>query len=147
MKIESVRLTAGTDREALEELAAHAAEKGYVVTGYREALLEREAAYPTGLDVPTAEFGIAIPHADPDYVTEQAVLLGLPEAPVEFASMDDPERSVAAEVVVLLLVTDEEGYATFLSNLVQLFRDDDFVAMVRSGDGDGLLDLIVERCG
>lgn len=146
MKTDCVELTAGTDREALEELAAHAAEKGYVVTGYREALLEREAAFPTGLDVPTAEFGVAIPHADPDYVTEQAVLLGLPEEPVEFASMDDPERSVAAEAIVLLLVTDEEGYATFLSNLAELFRDEEFVALVRAGDGEGLLDLLVERC-
>lgn len=146
MRAETVALTAGTDREALAELAAHARDQGYVEAGYEEALLAREAEFPTGLDVPAAEFGIAIPHADPDHVTEGAVLLGLPERPVPFRSMDDPEEAVDAEAVVLLLVTEEEGYAAFLSNLANLFREDAFVEAVRAGDGEALLDLVVERC-
>lgn len=148
MHTEHIDLTTATDREALRTLAAHAQAKGYVDNAYVNALLEREATYPTGLDVSSAGFGLAIPHADPDHVSEQAVIIGLPasDASVPFISMDNPNHTVDAEVVVLLLVTETERYAEFLSNLVKLFSDRTFGNLVRLRDGEALGELIVERC-
>jgi mannitol/fructose-specific phosphotransferase system IIA component (Ntr-type) len=44
------------------------------------------------------------------------------------------------------LVTETEGYTTFLSSLTKLFQDDEFVRLARERDGDALLDLITDRC-
>jgi PTS system galactitol-specific IIA component len=148
MRTEHIELSGETAEEALTELATHAHDRGYVDDGYADALREREAAYPTGLDIPTTGFAIAIPHADPDHVSQQAVVLGLPPAgsSVTFYSMDDPDETVEAEIVVLLLVTDTEGYTTFLSNLAKLFQADEFAALTRERNGDALLKLILDRC-
>lgn len=148
MHTESVELDGETYSDVLTEMGTYANEHEWADEEYVDALLAREADYPTGLDVPTAGFGIAIPHADPDHVSEQAVLLGLPPAgsSVSFRSMDDPDQEVEVEVVVLLLVTETEGYSTFLSNLAKLFQADEFADLTKKRDADGLLELIIERC-
>lgn len=146
MHTEHLTLTGESHEEALEELGEYVVERGYAAPEYVDALLEREASYPTGLDIPTADFGLAIPHADPDYVTEPAIIVGFPADTLSFRSMDDPDESVSVDVVVLLLVTETEGYTTFLSNLTKLFQDEQFVRLARERDGDGLLDLVTDRC-
>ena len=148
MRTESITLAGGSDEDVLTRLGEYAIDRGYAEAGYVDALLEREANHPTGLDVPTKGFGIAIPHADPDFVTEAAALVGLapPGEAIEFASMDDPDQTVEVEVVILLLVNETEGYTTFLSNLAKLFQANEFATLVRRRDGDGLLGLVVDRC-
>lgn len=146
MHTEHLTLAGESNHDALEELAEFVVERGYATPEYVAALLEREQSYPTGLDIPTTDFGLAIPHADPDHVLEQAIVVGFPDDTVAFRSMDDPEKTVDVDVVVLLLVTETEGYTTFLSNLAKLFQDDEFVRLVRERDGDGLLELVADRC-
>lgn len=137
----------GTSVETvLRELSQYAVDRGYADGGYVEAVLDREADYPTGLRIPAESFGIAIPHADPEYVSTEAVILGLPPRTVAFRSMDDPGQTVDAEAVLLLLTAGSDGYTSFLSNLAGLFQDDQFVATVRTGDADAVLDLVEEHC-
>ncbi|PSP82462.1 PTS galactitol enzyme II A subunit [Halobacteriales archaeon QS_1_68_17] len=139
-------VTGESAESVLRELGHHAVERGYAEEGYVSAILEREAEFPTGLSIPTESFGIAIPHADPEHVVEEAVILGLPPAPVGFASMDDPDETVQAEAVLLLLAGDSDGYTAFLSNLVNLFQDPAFVRAVREDDADAVLGLVDEHC-
>lgn len=148
MYTESIEIAGETYTEALQMMGEYAHEQGWTDEGYVDALLAREADYPTGLDVPTMGFGIAIPHADPHHVSEQAILLGLPPvgSSVSFRSMDNPEEEIEAEVVVLLLVTETEGYSTFLSNLAELFQAERFADLTTKRDAESLLELIVERC-
>lgn len=137
----------GSTREAvIRELAEYAINHDLAEDGYTEAVLEREQSYPTGLSIPDEDFGIAIPHADPDHVLGEAVLLALPEEPVEFQSMDNPDIPVAAEAVLLLLAAESDEYTRFLSNLANLFQDTEFPKTVREGDADRVLALIEERC-
>lgn len=146
MHTEAIELTGDTYRDALTELGELAASRDYADDAYTDALLAREEEYPTGLDVPPTEFAVAIPHADPDHVDEAAVLVGLPVSPISFRRMDDPDEAIAVELVVLLLVTDTDGYATFLGNLTTLFQDEEFARLTRERDGEGLCDLITDRC-
>lgn len=133
--------------EMLRKLAEEAYRQGYVEEGYRELLLEREKRYPTGLEIAPLEYSLAIPHADPDYVREQALILALPDDPVPFQSMDDPSKNVNAEVILLLMIEEEEeeGYTNFLSNLIPLFQDEHFRELVHNKQGDELLTLILKQ--
>jgi len=146
MYSESLTLTGEDDETVLRELSDHAVAADLADPAYVDALLEREEDYPTGLSIPGEDghLGIAIPHADPDHVNRQAVIVGLPEETATFRSMDDKDEEIEVDVVVLLLVTETEGYSAFLSNLTKLFQDDDFADRVRAKDGDALVEMILD---
>lgn len=144
METPVVTFDADSATEALEQLAAVAEDEGYVTEEYRAALLDREDEFPTGIYVPPLDYGVAIPHADAEYASEQAVVVGLPETPVEFGNMEDPADTVAAELVLLLVVSDTDGYSEFLSNLVPLFREESFYEDVRAGNGEALVESITD---
>jgi PTS system galactitol-specific IIA component len=146
MRSETLALT-GDDYEAvLRELGDHVVANDWADPEYVDALLEREENYPTGLQIPgeNGTLGIAIPHADPDHVHQQAVVVGLPESSATFRSMDDKDEEIAVNAVVLLLVTEKEGYSAFLSNLTKLFQDDAFAERVYAKDGDALVEMILD---
>lgn len=145
MKIESIKLQADGYETALTRMSKHARDRGYVKETYRGALLERESEFPTGLQM-GEDFGLAIPHADPEHVNEAAVLVGVPESPVPFHSMEDPQKTVDAELIVLLIIKDTEGYTQFLSRLVTLFQESDFPHHVREGNIQTIVDLIESNC-
>jgi len=146
MRMEHATVSAETSEGVLRELGHYAVERGYATDGYVEAILDREADFPTGLAVPTAPFDIAIPHADPEHVEEGAVVLAFPDDPVPFRSMDDPEETVEAAVVMLLLARESEGYTSFLSNLANLFQHDEFADAVAATDHERVLDLVEAEC-
>lgn len=146
MRTEHVTVASETAEGVLRELGRHAVERGYATEGYVEALLDREADFPTGLAVPTAPVDVAIPHADPEYVREGAVVLALPEGTVAFHDMDDPDGTVEAGVVMLLLADESDGYTAFLSNLASLFQHPEFADAVRDEDPDWILDLVESEC-
>lgn len=146
MQTDIVNFEAGSWRTALETLTAEAEDREYVEDTYRDALLEREAEYPTGLEIGPREYALAIPHANPEHVAQQSLLIGLPEEPVPFQSMDDPDEVVQTELVLLLIVKDEEGYNEFLSSLIPLFKQERFAGLVREGDGEQIRELILEEC-
>jgi PTS system galactitol-specific IIA component len=147
METTIVEPTADGWEGVLRELAEEAHQQGYVEENYKEFLLDREREYPTGLEISPLEYGLAIPHADPDYVREQALILALPDEPVSFQSMDDPSQTVDAEVILLLVIEEEEeeGYTNFLSNLIPLFQDEHFKELVRDKQKDELLTLILKQ--
>jgi PTS system galactitol-specific IIA component len=146
MRTEHIAVSSETAEGVLRELGRHAVERGYATEGYVEALLSREADFPTGLAVPTAPVDVAIPHADPEHVRESAVVLALPETPVPFRDMDDPEGTVEAGVVMLLLADESDGYTAFLSNLANLFQNPGFADAVRADDHERILALVEEEC-
>ena len=146
MRTEHADISSGTTEGVLRELGRYAVERGYAAEGYVEALLDREADFPTGLAVPATPFDVAIPHADPEHVREGALVLGLPDEPIPFRDMDDPDDTVDAGVVVLLLARDGDGYAAFLSSLATLLQDPGFADAVRAEDLERILGLIEEEC-
>jgi len=146
MRTEYTAVRSETAEGVLRELGRYAVEREYASEGYVEAVLDREADFPTGLAVPTSDVDVAIPHAEPDHVDESAVVLGLPDDAIRFRHMDDPEDTVDANVVMLLLAEDSEGYTEFLSNLANLFGDPSFAEAVHEDQPDRLLDLIEKEC-
>lgn len=146
METEVIHFDADSSTEALESLVSIAESNGYVTDAYREALLDREGEFPTGIYIPPLDYGVAIPHADADLVTEQALVVGAPESSVAFANMEDPDDTVDAELVLLLVVKDTDGYSEFLSNLVPLFQEESFYEHVQSGDGDEIVEKISDAC-
>ena len=107
-------------------------EADYVNDEYEKAILEREMEYPTGLEI-TKELSVAIPHADPEYVKKEALVVIKPEKFIKFRKMDDPDVEIPVSIILLLLIRDPDGYVKFLAKLTELFLKEGFIRIVRSG--------------
>lgn len=131
MEIEVLRgVKAADDRETLRRLGAIAIARGWARQGYVEALLEREAAYPTG--IATASARVALAHADPVWVQHPALLVAVLAEPVLFHSMEEPSVTIPVDTVFLMLIDRPEAHLALLGQLVNLVQSSRFPDM-RSG--------------
>ncbi len=111
------------DSDALLHLVARRAVRlGYAHEGFEKALKDRELAHPTGL--PTA-VPVAIPHADADHVRKPALAVVAPAAPVIFGEMGSRDRTVAARLVVVMLVNDATRQVPLLGRLIAVLQRPD----------------------
>jgi len=128
----------------LRELSRFLFEKGYVKDTYEEAIIKREKEVPTGLEVP-GKINVAIPHADVEHVNKEALVINIPDKPIKFKRMDDPDSFVDVKLILLLVIKNPDGYVKFLSKLTELFQDNKFVELINSKDYDGLVEYIKEK--
>lgn len=115
--------------EVVHELASRLLGQGCVLPSYEEAVLRREASFPTGL--PTEPICVAIPHADPEYCVHPALGLALLPEPVTFGLMGDEEATVEASVVFLLALKADKQL-TFLTQLAALFQTPETLSALAS---------------
>ena len=108
--------------ELLTLLADSGLARGYVGEGFREALLEREASFPTGLPTPLTS---AIPHADTRFVRRPGLVAALLGIPLRFGEMGGAGREVEVELVVLLLVDEPQAQVQVLSQLLRVLQAPD----------------------
>lgn len=110
-------------RQLFETLSAPLVQDGMVKSDYVDGLLKREHDYPTGLPVPG---GLAIPHTDASYVINDALSVGILEAPVKFNEMGgEPDSSVDVGVVILLSLSNSDDHLKMLQDIVRAIQKDD----------------------
>ncbi len=115
-----VPMRADSAADAIAQLGARLEAGGFVKPTWVQAALEREKVFATGL--PTPEVGVAIPHADVEHVSRQAIAVGVLEKPVEFGEMGNPEGSVPVRIVCALAVAQSDLLVTLLQHLVEMFQ-------------------------
>lgn len=121
-------LDAGNAEAVLRTLSDRLLDGAYVAATFPEALLEREASYPTGL--PAEGLGVAIPHADPEHVRVPAVALATLNQPVRFQVMGDPQQEVEVSVVFLLALNNPDGQLSVLRQVAELVQSPERVVAV-----------------
>lgn len=89
---------------------------GWVTDDYVDAVVAREARFPTGL--PTLPEAIAVPHADPDGVLTPSIAVARLRRPVGFVEMATIDRRLPVRLV-LLLALQSKDQAAVLSKLIR----------------------------
>ena len=97
------------------------APRGYIASGWLDAVRTREDAYPTGLAMPAAN--IAIPHTDSGFVAK-------PYIAVTFNAMAGMGAPVPAQIVINLGIAEPGGQVEALQALMNIFMDADAAADV-----------------
>ena len=115
-----LQVEASDKQEAVSALAEALLTAGKVRESFLEAVLEREAGYPTGLPTPGA--AIAIPHTDVQHCIEPAVAVGTLRDAVEFEEMGSPGSPLEVRIVFLLSITNPEDHVEWLSRLASAFQ-------------------------
>ena len=113
--------SAKDSEELLTKLAAILKEQGYVKDSYTQAIIDREKVFPTGLNTPGAK--VVMPHTDPVHVNKAAILVARLSQPVLFKEMGNSGKSVEANLVFMLAVTDPKGHLATLSKLMSIFSN------------------------
>ena len=124
--------SASSDQEALQLMAEELCKRGYVKPSYKEAVTTRERQFPTGL--PVEPIGVAIPHTDTDHVLQGTICLGIPEQPVIFSEMGVENGQVPVQLIFMLAVADKSKHMGVLSRLTELFRDEEALRKLKSGE-------------
>jgi PTS system galactitol-specific IIA component len=111
---------------------------GYVDEGWLEAVIAREASYPTGLVTKGAQ--IAIPHTDPCFVLKPYVAIVRPTDPIEFEAMAGMGGDVSAQLIINLGITSDGAQVEMLQGLMNLFMDASVVAgIMAQTTGEGMV--------
>ena len=103
-------------------------EQGYAKDTYAQAIVDREANFPTALDM--EGLNVAIPHCDIANVNKAAICMGLLSTPVDWYKMDDPESTCKVSVVVMLALTEAHAHLEMLQKVIAFVQDQELVAKV-----------------
>ncbi|MEF9917721.1 MAG: PTS sugar transporter subunit IIA [Eubacterium sp.] len=107
--------------EAIEAAAFPFILNHFVKDDFVKAVCQREREFPTGL--PT-KIGVAIPHAEPEHVIEEAISIAVLEKPVIFHGMGAPEEKIEAAILFLLAIKDGEKQIEWLQKIVMMIQDE-----------------------
>jgi len=130
-------LEAADAGDALRSLTACLEREGCIGDGFLDALVERESNFPTGLATKTTS--VAIPHADPAFVKVPALAVARLRRPVSFRAMDNPEHSLAVQLVFLLALKDPEVHVAFLKKFALAIQSGDFLSRLMGCEGRACL--------
>ena len=131
--------------DALRILSEKFVEAGVVEDNFLEGLLKREAVFPTGLLLDDRDFGVAIPHTDPEYVKSTQLGFMTLDEPVTFKFMADPETEVPVKIIFMMAIKEAHGQVEMLSKLMEIFADSSMVDRFRAVDNiDDFLAIVSE---
>jgi PTS system galactitol-specific IIA component len=121
----SAQMEADTAPEVITELSRLLFERGYVKSSYKNAAIEREKEFPTGL--PTKGCGTAIPHADIEHTIKPGIAVATLKRPVKFGQLGDASNQIDVSIVFLLSVTKPTTQVYLLQALVEVYKDEDLL--------------------
>lgn len=136
-------LEAETSKDVFKALGGLLTEKGYTKDTYVNALGEREAEYPTGLDIEGT--GVAIPHTDATHVNESAIAIATLKNPVEWTQMGTDDETVDTQVVFMLALASK-GHLEALQQLIGIIQDQELLKnLIETGEAMDIITLIKEK--
>lgn len=126
LRKELIRLDveAKTAEEALRIMAGLFVESGVAKPSYPDAIVAREAQYPTAFD-------IAVPHTFAEHVNEPAMGICVLREPVEFHQMGSPEITLHPRLLFMLAITDPKDQIKLLRKIMKLIQNPEALNQIR----------------
>lgn len=133
--------------EVLQYLSDRLENLGIVKSSYKQAILERENEFPTGITF--GEYGIAIPHTDVEHVIKPQIGVMTLHEPVKFIQMASDDISVEVNTVFILALKEAHNQLDILQKLMELLQNTevmDEINKLKNSDEDKLkLETILNK--
>jgi PTS system galactitol-specific IIA component len=140
----NVDFEASSQKDLLLKLANEFLEEGLVKPSFPQAILDREAVYPTGL--PAVAFDIAIPHCAASNVNETSMAVATLRHPVEFQQMGSAEITLHPQVVFMLAIQDPDKQLETLQKIMGVIQDKKLLEDIRAAKTvDELYNLLAPK--
>ena len=116
-----LNVEANSTDDVFEKLGNSFIEGGFSKESYVNALKEREADFPTGLNI--GGFGIAIPHTEAMHVVKEAEGIMTLKKPVTFIQMGSDDIKVDVKVVMMLAIENPQQHIKKLQRILLIVQD------------------------
>lgn len=120
------QLDVKNEDEAISTLADLLFEHKYVNKDYKQAVLDREKIFPTGL--PSGKIGVSIPHTDVKYVNKPAIAFASLKNPIIFKNMADNSQNVEVRFMAMLAMKEPHSQVELLQKLMDLFQQQNLLS-------------------
>lgn len=125
----------------LDSISQRLFKNGYVKESYAQAIKDREAIFPTGLN--TTTFGIAIPHTDSKHVNEATIAVGILKQPVIFQEMGAEEVEVPVRLIFMLAIKEPDKQLETLQAVISLIENEEKMnALVQAKNESDVIQLL-----
>lgn len=130
-------LDAENKQEVISKLADALFSAGKVRETYKQAVLDREEEYPTGLSL--GEYNIAMPHTFAEHVIEPVIAVARLKKPVAFLEMGTKDVNLPVSLVMMMAISNPQEQLGLLRKILRLFSDDETLqTIMESPDVDGM---------
>lgn len=134
-------LKAQDSADVLKQVGGKVIKEGYAKESYVDALLNREAEFPTGLDIDG--FGVAIPHTDVNHVNRSGVAIAVLDKPVEFIQMGTDDEITDVRLVFMLSVVEPKKHMDKLQRILEIIQDKDVLEeLTGAGNEKEIIEII-----
>lgn len=120
------------NKEVLSSLADYLIEEKMVKPSFKNAVLEREDSYPTGLQFDG--YGIALPHTDSEHVIKSQIAIMTLEKPVKFVEMASTDKEIDVKTIFMLALKDSNQHIKILQKVMELLQDKEAMSKIESFD-------------
>lgn len=120
------------NKEVLSSLADYLIEEKMVKPSFKNAVLERENSYPTGLQFDG--YGIALPHTDSEHVIKSQIAIMTLEKPVKFVEMASSDKEIDVKNIFMLALKDSNQHIKILQKVMELLQDKEAMSKIESFD-------------
>ena len=120
------------NKEVLSSLADYLIEEKMVNPSFKNAVLEREDSYPTGLQFDG--YGIALPHTDSEHVIKSQIAIMTLEKPVKFIEMASTDKEIDVKTIFMLALKDSNQHIKILQKVMELLQDKEAMSKIESFD-------------
>ncbi len=140
-------LEAETSDDVMKKIGSEFTRLEYTKDSYVEALIAREAEFPTGLDVEMENLGVAIPHTSVEHVNRTGTAIAVLKNPVTFNVMGgDEDETVQVGLVFMLAVVDPNKHIDKLQRIIALIQDQELLKkLAQAKTNDEIITLIKEK--
>lgn len=136
-------LQADSSDDIFEALGGELVKQGYCKESYVQALKNREAEFPTGIN--TGEKGVAIPHTDVSHVNKKGIAIATIKNPVSFMEMGTDDEYVNVQVVFMLAV-DEKGHLELLQAILGILQDQEVLnRLIEAKNAEEIIEIIKNK--
>lgn len=136
---------AATKEEALRQIFEVLYREEKVRETFYDAVLAREAEYPTGLALPGCN--VAIPHVVPEHVKSSALGIAVLRNPVVFDRMDDQNLKVDVQVIFNIALAKEDKQIETLQCLMSMVTNQSVMEAVRKAGSPEEIESILRKAG
>lgn len=137
-------MSAESDLELIGGIADRLLRDGYVEPTFKDAIINREKQYPTGLV--TDVYGVAVPHIDTVHVKRNAVFVATLREPVTFHEMGgEKDDTVAVECLFMLLLSGDGEILKLLAGFMKVLQNREDLTLIRAADSPDAIREVVRK--